>query len=860
MTDVFPRALGVVPVLIGPLQVFLAMLPAILVAIVSTVISLLRPSAVKSMLKLLWRLKVQVLVIVVALVGLWWGLGALLPAATTHRVADAPAEAGRDWPLFRGDLARTGAAPDSPDPTGGGVRWRYIEGDEAYLSSPAVVGNRVYFTTAEMRVGRGRGEIVCLDASDGRLLWKTRPERYDATFSSPVISGEYLVVGEGLHTTTDARVICLSLAPGREGEILWSYQTRSHVESTPAIYNGKVYVGAGDKEGYYCFALEGDGAGNPKVLWHRWGEQYPDAETSIAAANGRFYAGLGNDGQALVELDAGTGEELRRIDMPYPVFSPPAIVDGKLYVGCGNGNFAKHASQLGLPTAGQLVRVDLETFSIDWSYDLPDTVLGSPAVKDGKLYAGCRNGELFVLTVGGDLIRTHATGAQIMTSPALGERTVYVISTSGVLQAFDTRTGRAVWERMVGNAPTGSDFGYISSPAIARGRLYLGTQHDGFLCVGEPGEPRKPTWSGARGGTLQGAADGVPLPEAGSFLGQYPPSRQGERETAALKSPPALMGKYILTPLADLADAGLACLTVGPGGFEEVWRYDAPLGVHLAPAAIGTPEGGLDRTLLVTGEPGDEGRKLACLDSAGQALWTRPVHPDAAGALHATADAVYAQVDRPGTLTRLSLDGRKRWTARTGPLAAPPRMLGQMIVCGVGGERPGVVILDAPTGRAVLRKPLEVTALRDVVVREGTVLALTDRGVLAIDPAEPERRPRSMGPPAASAGTLAAGSLWYVSGDGKLVTLEAATGALRTGPEASPLPPLFVGRTLLFVDAAGEIRVRRADAEQRPGGAATFVPDGTLWLGKPATAPVSAGGRVYVGIPGWGLCALGGAS
>ena len=266
-----------------------------------------------------------------------------------------------------------------------------------------MVGNRVYLSTARIEWGGGEGAIVCLDADTGTLIWKSAPAEYEATFSSPSISGDYLVVGEGLHTTKDAKVVCMSLASGSEGEILWSYQTQSHVESTPVIYDGMVYVGAGDKEGYYCFDIKGDGSGNPKVIWHKAGEDYLDAETSLAASDGKFYAGLGNDGKAIVEFDARTGEELRRIKTAYPVFSPPAIADGKMYVGSGNGDFALTAAQLGLPSEGELLCVDLKTFSVDWRYATQETILGAVAVRDGKVFFACRNGELVCLDVEGAL-------------------------------------------------------------------------------------------------------------------------------------------------------------------------------------------------------------------------------------------------------------------------------------------------------------------------------------------------------------------------------------------------------------------------------------------------------------------------
>ena len=57
-----------------------------------------------------------------------------------------------------------------------------------------------------------------------------------------MVAGRFLVCGEGLHYTLNARVFCMDVA---RGKILWTYETHGHVESTPCIDKGRVYVGAG---------------------------------------------------------------------------------------------------------------------------------------------------------------------------------------------------------------------------------------------------------------------------------------------------------------------------------------------------------------------------------------------------------------------------------------------------------------------------------------------------------------------------------------------------------------------------------------------------------------------------------------
>ena len=305
--------LGVVPILVGPLQVFLAMLPAILFGIGSALLALFKPATFKLALRLLWRMKVSIIVAIVLVSGTVFAARAVWRSATG---AVGQTEAGaHDWPLFRGNARRTGAAESGGAPLEGGVNWAFASEAKTFYSSPTVVGNRVYATSAEVGVFSNRGAIYCLDADTGGVVWKSVPEGMRATFSSPSVSGKYLVSGEGLHQVRDGRVTCLDITRG--GAVLWTFRTKSHVESTPAIADGRAIVGAGD-DGYYCFRLEPDAKGNPVLLWHLPGDQYHDAENDPIVHEGRAYLGLGINGQAIVCVDAASGRELWRVATSAP--------------------------------------------------------------------------------------------------------------------------------------------------------------------------------------------------------------------------------------------------------------------------------------------------------------------------------------------------------------------------------------------------------------------------------------------------------------------------------------------------------------------------------------------------------------
>jgi outer membrane protein assembly factor BamB len=363
-----------------------------------------------------------------------------------------------------------------------------------------VVGNRIYVSVADMTALGQSGRIYAFDADSGRIAWTGAPDGYEPTFSSPVVSGRYLVCGEGLHWAKRARLVCLDVETGRT---LWTLRTQSHVECTPVISEDRVYVGAGD-DGYYCADLK-----TGRLLWHLDGARYPDAETSLAVHDGKVYAGLGDGGSALCVIDAKTGSELRRVPMPYPVFGPPAISNGKLYIGMGKGDYIREGR------GGEVRCLDLATLQTDWTFPLEMTVLGCVVAHGDSIYFASRDQHVYSIGRDGKKRASFNAHAPIGASPAVTERFIYVVTEQGMLHALNRETLDPVWEFRLGTQPL-----FISSPTIARGHAYVGTQNDGFLCVGEPG----------RSLPVARDNDGSPLPDAGAFVWNYPPEKQGGTE------------------------------------------------------------------------------------------------------------------------------------------------------------------------------------------------------------------------------------------------------------------------------------------------------------------------------------------
>jgi outer membrane protein assembly factor BamB len=226
-------------------------------------------------------------------------------------------------------------------------------------------------------------------------------------------------------------------------QVKWSYATGGAVESSPAVWNGVVYVGSDDNNVYALKASTG------AKLWSYLTGNY--VISSPAVENGVVYAGS-EDGNVFA-LNASTGALLWSY-LPFPgesVLSSPTIVNGVVYVGTTEGSvFALNAST-GAPL---------------WSYQTGYFVNSSPAVANGVVYVSSYDNNVYALKAStGAKLWSYAIYNNVTdSSPAVVDGVVYVGSAgsylTGSLYALKASTGALLW-----SYPTASRV--YSSPAVA---------------------------------------------------------------------------------------------------------------------------------------------------------------------------------------------------------------------------------------------------------------------------------------------------------------------------------------------------------------------------------------------------------
>jgi outer membrane protein assembly factor BamB len=286
----------------------------------------------------------------------------------------------------------------SLDERSGALRWKFETGSRV-ASSPAVAAGRVYF-------GSYDGNFYALDAASGKPLWKfatqgerrfagrhlhgaqpaseVMPDPFDVFLSSPTVAADLVYFGGG-----DGNVYALEAASGK---LRWSFHTGNVVHASPALANGLLYVGSWDS---YFYALD---AATGKERW-------------------RFK----------------TGED-PEINNQVGIQSSAVVAGDTVYFGCRDSN---------------LYALDATSGAKRWAFSNKGSwVIGSPAVRDGKVYfATSDSGLVEVLDAasGAPVFSLSFNHWPMFSSPALAGHYLYIGSHMGKLLAIDLDKRATAW-------------------------------------------------------------------------------------------------------------------------------------------------------------------------------------------------------------------------------------------------------------------------------------------------------------------------------------------------------------------------------------------------------------------------------
>ncbi len=330
----------------------------------------------------------------------------------------------------------------SPPPEAPPVLWQ-VHLPQGIKGAPAVFGNRL----AVPCLG---GTVVILDAGTGAVAGAVPCE--GEVLASPVALGSNLLVADGSGVVR---------AVDPAGKTIWRYDGGAAVYSTPAVEGNRVYAVNIDGTAFALDASSGD------EIWKTAAASYA-VESPVILADGRMFFAAWD--RYVYALDAETGNVLWKCmgegsaTKPAARYYSPA--DAPL-VFAGGSLFAADRAML-------LARIDPEKGERTGRWEKCSALAGS--VSGDALYLRRTNGRLTKMTPSGDVVWESDAETGFMPAPPVEvDGVVCLVSGTGLVQAFDAETGKALWKY---RAAPGV---YVFAPPAAGGsRLYVGAV-DGSL-------------------------------------------------------------------------------------------------------------------------------------------------------------------------------------------------------------------------------------------------------------------------------------------------------------------------------------------------------------------------------------------
>jgi outer membrane protein assembly factor BamB len=216
---------------------------------------------------------------------------------------------------------------------------------------------------------------------------------------------------------------------------------RRPVRMTPAVADGKVFIGGEDGRLFALDASTGD------VVWRF------DAEGSVVSSpvvsNGRLY--FGSLDTYFYALNARTGQLLWRYRTGGQIYSSPALFANLLYFG------SRDRTMYALSLEGDLT----------WSKVTSGEIWSSPAIADGQVIIGDTDGMLYAFDTRYGTSRWTAEVGSTRATPVISGRVIYIAGGENRLSAAALATGEILATTQVGTD------GIEASVALGDDSLFL---------------------------------------------------------------------------------------------------------------------------------------------------------------------------------------------------------------------------------------------------------------------------------------------------------------------------------------------------------------------------------------------------
>ncbi len=437
------------------------------------------------------------------------------------------------WATYRGNPARTGNTDGKPGPDKPTVLW-VLASQDHFIAAPVPVGDQFLIS------GFGafnRPTLSAVPLSDGKKpVWsRSAPVLTLASVSSPAVSGNLVVLGDGLHQDSGGALHALAADTGRPVWRLTLPGNLIHLEGGPTIVGGKVFVGAGSA-GVLCvdadkLTLDGKDVSAaevvklqdakwkelqakfeeakkkdpdfavppsedqlprpaPKVAWQVGAKKWHvDAAVNVVGdvviACSGFLDKEKVGERAVFALDIKTGE----VTWTQKLTANPwggASVSGDTVIVTGS-TVGLYPEQI-KGAKGEIAAFDLTTGTPKWRKDVPGGVTGCAAIVDDVAIVTATDGKVRAYSLtDGDRKWIYDAKAAMFAPPAVAAGVVYAADLAGTVHAVSLK-GVPMWKLDLGAEPAVKAPGMVyGGVTVHGGRLFVAT------CNHEGPHARKPT-------------------------------------------------------------------------------------------------------------------------------------------------------------------------------------------------------------------------------------------------------------------------------------------------------------------------------------------------------------------------------
>lgn len=327
------------------------------------------------------------------------------------------------------------------------------------------------------------GSIRCWDATTGKLLWTDTDAIIPYGMWGPVVAdGKVYVTTKDTSSQSSWNITetAFGAFDAYTGERLWTIPfgaVRNPVVAYGNLYlhSGNRFVCIGASKGWSMFR------GNPSnpgvavgqtgpvdISFPTWKYKTGAAVTSSpAVVDGKAYVGSHDQNLYCIEARSGTLIWKFKINAAYK--SSPAVVDGRVYTGADDGNIYC----IDAATGTQLWKTFI-TNKIDFVFGPAWQMRSSPIIVGGKIYVGSTDYKVYCLDLEGKILWSYATGGPIGGSAIVSSGVVYIASTDGCVYSLNAATGTLIWKSFL---PDGLLMGLnsvVDSPTLVDGNIWIG--------------------------------------------------------------------------------------------------------------------------------------------------------------------------------------------------------------------------------------------------------------------------------------------------------------------------------------------------------------------------------------------------